>query len=119
MSVAVVRDRRPGEECALEIFVAFQSIYNQYWEPAIEELGIRCFIAPTCFGKDKLEQALRELGMMRGMDEQECHRERTGTDHSAHRSAGEEAPEAFDREGHNLCVGWDEAAMDRLEPGIS
>ena len=105
MSVAVVRDRRPGEECALEIFVAFQSIYNQYWEPAIEELGIRCFIAPTCFGKDKLEQALRELELMREWTKKNV----TGSDQEyiLMRIEGLEKglPEAFDREDTILYVG--------------
>ena len=105
MSVAVVRDRRPGEECALEIFVAFQSIYNQYWEPAIEELGIRCFIEPTCFGKDKLEQALRELELMRDW----TNRKVTGKDRDEILMRIEvlekRLPEAFDREDTILYVG--------------
>ena len=105
MSVAVVRDRRPGEKCVLEIFVAFQSIYNQYWEPAIAELGIRCFIAPTCFGKDKLGQALRELGLMREW----TNRNVTGKDRDEILMRIEvlekRLPEAFDREDTILYVG--------------
>ena len=61
MSVSVMGDKRPDGQGFLEIPVAFQRVYNQYWEPAIEELGIRCFIAPTCFGKDKLKQAVASL----------------------------------------------------------
>ena len=105
MSVSVSRDERPGEDFGLEIFVAFQSIYNQYWEPAIEELGIRCFIAPTCFGKDKLEQALRELGMMREW----TNRNVTGKDRDEILMRIEVLekglPEAFDREDTILYVG--------------
>ena len=105
MSVAIIRDERPGEEGSLEIPVAFQRVYRQYWKPAVEELGIRCFIVPTCFGKDKLEQALRELGMMREWTKKNV----TGSDQEyiLMRIEGLEKglPEAFDREDTILYVG--------------
>ena len=105
MSVSVSRDERPGEDFGLEIFVAFQSIYRKYWKPAAEELGLRCFLVPTGFGKDKLEQALRELGMMREW----TNRNVTGKDRDEILMRIEvlekRLPEAFDREDTILYVG--------------
>ena len=105
MSVSVSRDERPGEDFGLEIFVAFQSIYRKYWKPAAEELGLRCFLVPTGFGKDKLEQALRELGLMREWTKKNV----TGSDQEyiLMRIEGLEKglPEAFDREDTILYVG--------------
>ncbi|MTQ98686.1 hypothetical protein GMD88_18895 [Pseudoflavonifractor sp. BIOML-A6] len=105
MSVSVMGDKRPDGQGFLEIPVAFQRVYNQYWEPAVEELGIRCFIVPTCFGKDKLEQALRELGLMREWTKKNV----TGSDQEyiLMRIEGLEKglPEAFDREDTILYVG--------------
>ena len=105
MSVSVMGDKRPDGQGFLEIPVAFQRVYRQYWKPAVEELGIRCFIVPTCFGKDKLEQALRELGMMREW----TNRNVTGKDRDEilMRIEGLEKglPEVFDREDTILYVG--------------
>ncbi|MTR44983.1 hypothetical protein GMD68_05780 [Pseudoflavonifractor sp. BIOML-A13] len=105
MSVSVSRDERPGEDFGLEIFVAFQSIYRKYWKPAVEELGLQCFLVPTGFGKDKLEQALRELGLMREWTKKNV----TGSDQEyiLMRIEGLEKglPEAFDREDTILYVG--------------
>ena len=105
MSVSVSRDERPGEDFGLEIFVAFQSIYRKYWKPAAEELGLRCFLVPTGFGKDKLEQALRELGLMREW----TNRNVTGKDRDEILMRIEVLekglPEAFDREDTILYVG--------------
>ena len=105
MSVSVSRDRRPGELGVLEIPIAFQRIYKQYWEPAVEELGLQCFLVPTGFGKDKLEQALRELELMREWTKKNV----TGSDQEyiLMRIEGLEKglPEAFDREDTILYVG--------------
>ena len=105
MSVAIIRDERPGEEGSLEIPVAFQRVYRQYWKPAAEELGLQCFLVPTGFGKDKLEQALRELELMREWTKKNV----TGSDQEyiLMRTEGLEKglPEAFDREDTILYVG--------------
>lgn len=65
MSVSLIREKRPYETLALEIPIAFQRIYKQYWEPAIEELRLRWIVAPSCFGKDRLDDVLQELVQMK------------------------------------------------------
>ena len=49
MSVSVSRDERPEKISRPCDICCVSEHINQYWEPAIEELGIRCFIAPTYF----------------------------------------------------------------------
>ncbi|MTQ98692.1 hypothetical protein GMD75_17875 [Pseudoflavonifractor sp. BIOML-A16] len=94
MSVSVSRDERPGEDFGLEIFVAFQSIYRKYWKPAAEELGLRCFLVPTGFGKDKLEWTKKNVT---GSDQEYILMRIEGLEKGL--------PEAFDREDTILYVG--------------
>ena len=105
MSVSLSRDKRPGEQGVLEIPIAFQRVYRQYWEPAIKELDIQCFQTCAYFGRDKLDQALRELALLKEWTKKNV----TGSDREyiLTRIEGLEKgiPDAFDREDTVLYVG--------------
>lgn len=105
MSVSLSRSEGPNGKIDLEIPVAFQRVYRQYWVPAIEELGIKWFHECSYFGKDKLPEVLHELALIREWTLKNV----TGVDQESMLKRIDrliaEIPPAFDREDTILDIG--------------
>lgn len=65
MSVALNRKEGPDGDIDFSIPIATTRFFVQYWDIAIEELGLKLIQQNAYFGKDKLKDVLRELALLK------------------------------------------------------
>lgn len=65
MSVALNRKEGQDGDIDFSIPIATTRFFVQYWDAAIEELGLKLIQENAYFGKDKLKDVLRELALLK------------------------------------------------------
>ena len=65
MSISLNREEGPNGLIDYSIPIATGQFFKQYWDAAISELGIKYIQENAFFGKDKLEDVLKELTLLK------------------------------------------------------
>lgn len=65
MSISVNREGNPDGSIDLSINIATTQFFNEFWEKAIKETGVKIFKENNCFIKEQLNDVLSELSLIR------------------------------------------------------